>query len=75
VGDVVTSADADQASAAVLSMNKKGRPLRDNECRDQRKSSIKSFDPGFATSSKGLSFAGIVASILAAAFAASRAPQ
>jgi|SRR5580692_119939 hypothetical protein len=33
------------------------------------------FDPGFATSSKGLSFAGIVASILAAAFAASRAPE
>ena len=31
------------------------------------------FDPGFATSSK--SFAGIVASILAAAFAAFRAPE
>jgi hypothetical protein len=32
--------------ALLSSMNEKGRPLRDNECRDQRKSSIKSFRSG-----------------------------
>jgi hypothetical protein len=47
VGDVVTSADADQASAAVLINEQKGATLATtNECRDQRKSSIKSFRSG-----------------------------